>query len=223
MAEYRRMVDDFGRCFTGLEVHHIKRDDNKAVDALARLGSQQSPVPPDVSLKHLHKPSIKDDKEGQASTEQATTVLLVPSDMFSRHLHRPIVQGGDEDFPLAAECAAVFLENLDWITPYLNFLLRKELPKDDEVLSRQIEHRSKAYIIINVQLYKRSTSDIFQRCISPEEGRQILEEIHSGECGHQLAPKALVAKAFRLGFFWLSAKQDAARIVKICEGCQRYA
>ena len=74
---------------------------------------------------------------------------MVPSEMFFRHLHRPTVQGGDEDFPLAAESAAVFLVNPDWTKPYLDFLLRKELPKDDEVLSRQIERRSKAYVVIN--------------------------------------------------------------------------
>ena len=75
MAEYRRIVDDFGRCFAGLEVRHIKRDDNEAADALARLGSQQSPVPPDVSLKHLHKPSIKHDNEEQKAEEQVAAVF----------------------------------------------------------------------------------------------------------------------------------------------------
>ena len=101
--------------------------------------------------------------------------------------------------------------------------MNRKLPKDDEVLSRQIERRAKAYTIIDGQLYKRSTSGIFQRCVSPEEGRQILEEIHSGECGHHVAAKALVAKAFRHGFFWLTAKEDAINIVNTCEECQRYA
>ena len=33
----------------------------------------------------------------------------------------------------------------------------------------------------------------------------------------------MVAKAFRHGFFWLTAKEDAINIVKTCEGCQCYA
>ena len=143
--------------------------------------------------------------------------------MFLHHLYKPSIKGGDEDYPLSAESVQVCLVTPDWTTPYINFLVNKELPKDDEVLSRQIERRSKAYTIIDGQLYKRSTSDIFQRCVSPEEGRQILQEIHSGECGHHVAAKALVAKAFRYGFFWLTAKEDAINIVKTCEGCQRYA
>ena len=120
MAEYRRIVDEFGRCFAGLEVRHISRDDNEAADALARIGSKRKEVPPDVFLHHLHKPSIK---------------------------------RGDEDYPLSAESVHVCLVTPDWTTPYLEFLLNKKLPKDDEVLSRQIECRAKAYTVIDGQLY----------------------------------------------------------------------
>ena len=129
---------------------------------------------------------------------------------------------GDEDYPQLAESADVFLVTPDWTMPYLNFL-PKELPEDDEVLSRQVEQRTKSYTIIDGQLYKRSTSGIFQRCVSSTEGREILQEIHSCEFGHHTAAKALVAKAFQHGFFWLTAKEDAADIVKTCESCQRYA
>ena len=117
----------------------------------------------------------------------------------------------------------VCLVTPDWTTPYINFLTKKEFPKDDKVLSHQIDRRAKTYTIIDGHIYKRSTSFIFHRSVSPEEGRQILQEIHSGECGHHVAAKALVAKAFRHGFFWLTVKEDAANIVKTCEGCQRYA
>ena len=135
MAEYRQTVDEFVRCFAGLEVRYISRDDNDAADALARIGSKQEVVPPGVFLHHLHKPSIK---------------------------------GGNEDYTLSAESVHVCLIAPDWTTPYINFLMNKELPKDDEVLSRQIERRAKLYTIIDGQLYKRSTSGIFQRCVSTE-------------------------------------------------------
>ena len=39
MAEYRRRIEEFGRCFAGLEVRHISRNENDAADALARIGS----------------------------------------------------------------------------------------------------------------------------------------------------------------------------------------
>jgi hypothetical protein len=110
----------------------------------------------------------------------------------------------------------------DWTIPFLDFLTKGELP-EDEVTRRQIIRCAKAYTVINGQLYKCSTTGVFQCCISPNEGRQILEEIHSEDCGHHAASRALVAKAFRHGFFWLTAKADAESIIEKCKGYQFYA
>jgi hypothetical protein len=76
-----------------------------------------------------------------------------------------------------------------------------------------------AYTIINSELYKRSMSRIFQKCIEPEEGIQLLREIHQGECGHHTSSRALVAKGFRHGFYWPTAQKDAEQLVKHCNGC----
>ncbi|KAK1681685.1 hypothetical protein QYE76_042533 [Lolium multiflorum] len=59
--------------------------------------------------------------------------------------------------------------------------------------------------------------------LASPNGIEILREIHAGDCGHHAAPRSLVAKAFRLGFYWLTAKEDAEKLVKTCRGCQYYA
>jgi hypothetical protein len=117
---------------------------------------------------------------------------------------------------------AVLPSNLPWAEPYLEYLTNKKLPKD-EVQKRQIKHRAKAYTIIHGQLYKRSTSGVFMKCISQVDGIEILREIHEGECGHHAAARSLVAKAFRHGFYWPTAKVDADRIMELCQGCQMYS
>jgi hypothetical protein len=99
--------------------------------------------------------------------------------------------------------------------------MTKKLPKG-EVQKIQIKHRAKAYTIIDGQLYKRSTSGVFMKCISQVYGIEILREIHEGECGHHAA-RSLVAKAFRHGLYWPTAKADADRIVELCQGCQMYS
>jgi hypothetical protein len=73
------------------------------------------------------------------------------------------------------------------------------------------------------ELYHRSPSGILQGCISIAEGQELLQEIHSGACGHHAAPRALVGNAFRQGIYWPTAVADATRIVRTCEGCQFYA
>jgi hypothetical protein len=48
-------------------------------------------------------------------------------------------------------------------------------------------------------------------------------EIHGGECGSHSSSRTLVGKAFRHGFYWSTALQDAAELVKSCEACQYHA
>jgi hypothetical protein len=64
---------------------------------------------------------------------------------------------------------------------------------------------------------------LLQRCISITEGQELLQEIHSGACGHHAAPRALVGNTFRQGFYWPTAVADDTRIVRTCQGCQFYA
>ena len=58
------------------------------------------------------------------------------------------------------------------------------------------------------------------KCIHLATGRQLLDEIHAGQCGVHAASRTLVGKAFRSGFYWLTAKSDAAELVQKCEACQ---
>jgi hypothetical protein len=78
-------------------------------------------------------------------------------------------------------------------------------------------------MIINRELYKRSTTGVLQWCIAQEDGIAILREIHEGTCGHHASSQTVVAKAFRSGFYWLSALYDARNIVQQCEACQLFA
>ncbi|KAK1641791.1 hypothetical protein QYE76_060262 [Lolium multiflorum] len=109
-----------------------------------------------------------------------------------------------------------------WVEPIKEFLINGTLPVD-ETESRRIQRRSKAYTIINGEVYKRSVTGVLQRCVEPEEGKEMLVEIHQGECGHHASSRALVAKVFRHGFYWPTALENAEDLVRKCNGCQRYA
>jgi hypothetical protein len=56
-----------------------------------------------------------------------------------------------------------------------------------------------------------------------EDGVTLLQDIHEGTCGHHASNRTLVAKAFRSGFYWLSALHDAKNIVEQCATCQCFA
>jgi hypothetical protein len=97
-----------------------------------------------------------------------------------------------------------------WAEPFSNYLITGDLPQD-EVEAKRLQRRVGAYTIINSELYKRSVSGIFQKYIEPEEGIELLREIHQGECGHHASSRALVAKAFRHGFYWPTADVCSCR------------
>ena len=44
--------------FSGLEIYHVVRDNNVAVDILSKLGSDRAEVPPRIFVHELHHPSI---------------------------------------------------------------------------------------------------------------------------------------------------------------------
>src|SRR3954471_4708712 len=101
-------------------------------------------------------------------------------------------------------------------------LINRELP-DDPTDAQRISRRSKAFTIINGELYKSNISGVLQRCVTIGDGKTILQDIHEGICGHHAGSRSLVAKDLRAGFYWPTAMNDAKDIVRRCKGCQRFA
>jgi hypothetical protein len=79
----------------------------------------------------------------------------------------------------------------DWRTPYLNCLVCEVLPTD-KTEARWLTRHAKSFFTIEGELYKKSHTKVLQRCIPIEQGRQLLEDIHGGTCGHHAAPRTLI-------------------------------
>jgi hypothetical protein len=103
-----------------------------------------------------------------------------------------------------------------------DYLKEKFLPNDDATAER-IARQSKRYTIVDGDLSRRGTDGVFLRCISREEGGDLLADIHEGECGSHSSSCTLVGKAFWHGFYWPTALQDAAELVRCCKACQFHA
>jgi ribonuclease HI len=159
--EVRRLEDKF----YGLELNHIARRYNKTADELAKIASGRTTVPLDVFSRDIHQPSIKinDTPEPDETSAQP-------------------------EVPSAAEGEALRVEgerngvtpNRNWQAPYLEYLLRGELPLD-KAEARRLALRAKSFVLLGdeKELYHRSPSGILQRCISVAQGQELLQEIHS--------------------------------------------
>ena len=198
MAAYRNAVLKMSARFEGLEFHHVVRENNQAADILARIGTRRDTVPPNIFLERLFKPSVA--WEGESSTISPapnTTPDYEPSDVIGGSATK-ITSSANEIMDVIAP----------WTEPFLAYHNRQELPEDQNE-ARCIVRCSKAYKVHEGELYKKSPIGVLQRCISEEEGRQLLAEIHSKLGGHHAAARALVSKAFRTGFYWPKARAGA--------------
>jgi len=182
MEAYCKEVHRLEDKFHGLELVHIARRYNEAADELAKIAWTRGTVPPDAFSRDLHEPSV-DLGLGAgvkaSPTQQTDTIdtLLAAAEVMEME-QRPS-------------------RPFDWRTPFLDCLIRCELPEDPSE-ARRIARRAKSYVIYGKgnELYRRSPTGILQRCITIEEGQKLLEDLHSGVCGHHAAPRTLVGNAF---------------------------
>ena len=69
--------------FSGLEIHHVIRDNNVAADVLSKLGSDRAEVPPKIFVHELHHPSIVASAQmniDSISSETSREVMMVEVD-----------------------------------------------------------------------------------------------------------------------------------------------
>jgi ribonuclease HI len=158
--EVRRLEDKF----YGLELNHIARRYNETADELAKIASGRTTVPSDVFSRDLHQPSVKIDDAPE--TEEASA--------------QPVVPSAEPEAPSAIEEEALPVEeeqngvtpDPNWQTPYLEYLLRGELPLN-KTKARRLARRAKSFVLLGdeKELYHRSPSGILQRCISIAQGQ----------------------------------------------------
>jgi hypothetical protein len=100
----------------------------------------------------------------------------------------------------------------DWREPIIRYIKNEEEP-DDKAAAERIARQSAHYIIVGGLLYRRGAGGVPMKCIHSATGRQLLDEVHAGQCGVHAASRTLVGKAFRSGFYWPTTKSDVVELV----------
>jgi hypothetical protein len=135
------------------------------------------------------------DEGGDTSTSKLAVSMAY-------HLQNPpktVCAIGGPASPLAPQPVSQSGPNA-WIFEIRDYLKENILP-EDHVSAERIVRLAKRYAVVEGDLYRRGANDILMWRITQEEGRELLAEIHGGECGSHLASRTLVGKAFRHGFY----------------------
>jgi hypothetical protein len=220
LAAYLLHVRKLEKDFIALELQHVPRADNSTADELSTRASTWAPVPEGVFERRLLRPTaqLAELGEGGETSTSKLAVLVVfrprssprivcategPANLLAP---QPVAQGGPDA----------------WISEIRDYLKENVLP-EDHMSAERIVRLAKRYTLVEGDLYRRGANGVLMRCITQEEGRELLAEIHGGECGSHSSSRTLVGKAFRHGFYWPTALQDAAELVKSCKACQFHA
>jgi ribonuclease HI len=151
----------------------------------------------------------------------ASSRAPTPPDVILERLAKPSVK---ETEPSEDTCFMVIdgpdqQSGCDWMSQIKSYLENRPLADDDAEIER-ITRKSRMYHLIDGVLYRQDANGMMMRCISKSEGIQLLRDIHSGVCGAHSSWRSIVEKAFRHGFYWPTAKDDAMEIVAKCRDCQ---
>ncbi|XP_021723894.1 uncharacterized protein LOC110691280 [Chenopodium quinoa] len=110
-------------------------------------------------------------------------------------------------------------EEDSWTKPFKDFLTNKVAPKGKVVAHAFVMKASKYCLISNV-LFKKSAASPYLRCLEKQEVQQVLQSLHSGECGNHFGGRNLANKALRMGVL---LAQDVAEFIKKFLACNKHA
>nr|GEV03956.1 hypothetical protein [Tanacetum cinerariifolium] len=88
----------------------------------------------------------------------------------------------------------------------------------DSTFQSQIRRNLEAYVD---DMHKVKSKEMFLWSGGVKVSR--IREIYMRSCGMHMGPRAIVRKASRQGYYWLTMDKDAKKEVKKCDSCQIYA
>jgi ribonuclease HI len=157
MIAYRNLYYYLEGTFDGCKVSHVSRSSNEEADNLANIGSQCLPVPLGVFWEEIIERSIKNNKtstiEGQGQ-------------------HPTMGSGaGKAGIGSTTEPEEVMMIEETWMQPYLAYMINKTLPKDT-VEAKRIIRRSKAFVVLQGKLYKKSITSVYNVVSLPRKDKK---------------------------------------------------
>ncbi|WCJ37739.1 Gag-Pol polyprotein [Euphorbia peplus] len=114
------------------------------------------------------------------------------------------------------------IPSLPWYADIANYLVGSVKPYNMSTNQRRkFFSEIKYYFWDEPFLFRLCADQVIRRCVTHEEGEQILSHCHMREAGGHHGANRTAAKVLQAGFFWPSIFKDAYRFVKECNECQR--
>ncbi|CAN1248722.1 Transposon Tf2-9 polyprotein [Linum perenne] len=167
----------------------------------------------------IHQVAREDNAHADALSKLATALNFEEDRMITVEKEREV-----------GECMVVDAQTsvshtpppLDWRAPIRTFIETDALPAD-RALATRVRRRAARCILLDREMYRKSSAGPYLRCLSDEEASFTLREIHQGVCGMHIGAKSLEKNVLLQGYYWPTIRWDAEELVKRCHKCQLFA
>ncbi|XP_014490625.1 uncharacterized protein LOC106753338 [Vigna radiata var. radiata] len=124
------------------------------------------------------------------------------------------------DRPLLETCAtSVTPPTTDWRHEIMQLIIQQE---QGARMSAADSKRIACFTFVGDDLYRRGYTMPLLKCLSGEEAKYVMQELHHGIYGSHSGKRTLRAKILRAGFYWPTIEQDCKEFVQKCISCQSH-
>ena len=114
------------------------------------------------------------------------------------------------------------VEGLPWFSDLANYLATGDLVRGMSYQQKKkLLREARKYIWDDPYLFRIGGDRVLRRCVSKEDGLDILRHVHEGLTGGHHGANVTAQKVFDSGFYWPTVVKDAIEFDRTCDRCQR--
>ncbi|XP_014522936.1 uncharacterized protein LOC106779357 [Vigna radiata var. radiata] len=122
--------------------------------------------------------------------------------------------------PLLETCStSIIPSKADWRQDIVQLMIQQE---QGTRVSAADSKRIARFTFIGDDLYRRGYTTPLLKCLSSEEAKYVMQELHHEICGSHSGKRTFRAKILRAGFYWPTIEQDYKEFVQKCISCQSH-
>jgi hypothetical protein len=105
----------------------------------------------------------------------------------------------------------------DWRLP-----LMECIRDPGKITDKKIKWQVLKYTSLDDALYRRTIDGMLLKCLSQEQAKVAVREVHDGICGAHQSPHKMKWLLRRVGFYWATMVDDFIKYQKGCDVCQQF-
>jgi len=89
-------------------------------------------------------------------------------------------------------------------------------------VERRVRFQATKCVLLDEELYYRTIDGVLLKCLSNDESKSLMGEIHEGVCGSHQSSFKMKWMIRSNGYYWSTIVEDCFKYFKGCQGCQKF-